>query len=221
MVQHASGERHANRRGLCDGDRGCARPVVRHRQRDGAEVIAAGERFRPRAQHDLRRAEVVADDAEVVRLDLRQRRFAREQLDAGLLGGEARRQARRAARALARVRQFLRREEARQILGRVLGEQPLDAGDLDRIDAAALRGRGHPTLGPARPVGPRINNAALVPANPRHSTSAMGARGTWCDADTARPSQSGSSSRSAAMPGTTFARSAARPTTVSRCRRRR
>ncbi len=169
VVEHAARERDTDRRGLRNRDRGRARPVVRHRQCDRAQVIAAREQFRARAQDNLRRAEVIAHHAEVVRLDLRKRSFALEQLDARFLGGKACREACRTARPFARVRQFLRRKEARQILVRVLGKQPLDSDDLDRIDTAALR-RGSHVL--------RITNAALVPANPRHSTSATGPRGT-------------------------------------------
>ncbi len=66
-------------------------------------------------RHDLRRAVVVARDREIRGLDLAQRRLAREQLDAGFLGGEARREAGGAARAVAAVGELLRGKEAGEV----------------------------------------------------------------------------------------------------------
>ena len=107
-VQEPAGQRHANRRRLRHRHRRRAGAIVRQRQRDGTDAVAAGDQFRARPEDDLRRAVVVARDREVVRLDLRQRRLARKQLDARFLRGEARGEACGAARAVAAVRQFLR-----------------------------------------------------------------------------------------------------------------
>ena len=134
-----------------------------------------------------------------------QRRLAREELDAGLLGGEARGEARGAARAVAGVGELLRGEElARDPPAGVSREQPLDARDLDGVDAAAVgpasgvassRGRraSAPREPPARRWSPRSRGRG--PAR-RRCAGACGARRHG------RPAQSGSSASSVAMPGT-------------------
>jgi len=107
------------------------------------------------------------------------------------------------------IGQLLLGEEAREAIRRIFAQQPLDASDLDRVDSTPLqRARAFAHLA-------RSSTAALVPAKPRHSTSAIGLRGTCGCADTDRPAHSGSSSRSVAMPGTTLDLSAASATTVS------
>ena len=72
------------------------------------------------------------------RLDLRERRLAREQLDARFLRGEARGQACRTARPVAGVGELLRVKKLRSPRAAFSREQPLDARDLDGVDAAAL-----------------------------------------------------------------------------------
>jgi len=87
--------------------------------------------------NELRRAVIVARNREIGRLDLPQRRLAREQLDARLLGGEARGEAGRPSGALAAVFEFSPGKDPAQILGWRFIQQPLDPGDFYGVDAAA------------------------------------------------------------------------------------
>jgi len=75
-----------------------------------------------------------------VGLDLPERRLARKELEAGLLGRKARSEACRAAGAFTAVGLFLRREQPVEIGHRRLREQALDACDLDGIYPAAAVG---------------------------------------------------------------------------------
>src|SRR6185312_12118891 len=86
---------------------------------------------------DLGRAECAARHREVGRDDRIERGLAREELEARFLGGEARGEARGAAVALAGVAQLGVGEELREVLARRIAEEPLDARDLDAVDAAA------------------------------------------------------------------------------------
>src|SRR3989442_10636012 len=109
---------------------------MRQGQRDGSDAVLREYGRGSRAQDRPGRAVGVARDRKIPGLDLSQRGFAREQLDAGLLGREACGKARGASGALAAVVELLRGEESVQVFGRGFGEQALDARDLDRIDTA-------------------------------------------------------------------------------------
>ncbi len=119
---------------------GRADAVVRQRQRNVPDAVASEQRSRGRSAPQQRRAIIVARDREVVGLDLPERRLARKELEAGLLGRKARGETCRAAGAVTAVGQFLRREEPAEIGRRRLREQALDSGDLDGIDPAAAVG---------------------------------------------------------------------------------
>ena len=123
--------------------------VMGQRQRDALQPVAGQRVERSRCALDLRCAVVVAGDRKVGDADRPQRGLAREQLQARLLRSEARGQAGGAAGALAAVLPFPLGEDLEQVFGRGLAQQALDAGDLDRVDAAALRRvRPWPVEGP-------------------------------------------------------------------------
>ena len=194
---------HARALGLRHGR--SAQAIVRQRHRDRRDAMPRQEFRGARPANEPGRAVVVARDREVGRFDLPQRRLAREQLDARLLGGEARGEARRAARSVAGVVELLRGKELAQILGRRLGEQALDPGDLDGVDAAAAgrrRGRPPSRWAPGSRYAARTTRAALVPAKPRQRISATLLRGFCAAADTGTPAQAGSSRARFATPGT-------------------
>jgi len=120
---------------------GRARAVVRERDLDVPYPIQSEQRLGGRAADQRRRAVVVARNRKIGGLDLSQRGFARKELEARLLGGEARREARRTSRTLAAVGQFLRGKQSGEIIGGRFAQQALDARDLDGVDAAAAVAR--------------------------------------------------------------------------------
>ena len=135
---------HPRRHGQRDGRR--ARAVVRQRQLDRGDAVQVEHVLRSRrCRRAAARRSRRATTEKSVSVDLAQRRLAREELEAGFLGREARREARRAAGAVAGVGELLRREERRQAVGRRLAQQALDARDLDAVDAAAV-GRPGPSV---------------------------------------------------------------------------
>ena len=180
--------------------------------------MPAEHRLGPRPAHDAGCAIVVARDGKIGGHDRAQRGFARKQLDARFLRGEAGGEARGAAGRIAAVRELDVGKELAQIFGWRLGEQPFDARDLDRVDAAAAGRREsirHRRCAPSRQAA-RTTSAASVPAKPRQRISATLFRGDCGPADTGSPAHAGSSRSRFATPGTTPRASAASASTVSR-----
>ena len=168
-VQEPAVERHVDRRRLGLRHRRRADAIVRQRHRDRRRCDGGPARAAARgAADDVRRAIVVARDGEIARLDLPQRGFARKELDARFLGGEARGEARRTARPFAGVRELLRREKScarssaasRRAAARCARSRP------NRCRSGRRRERHPPLLRRERQAA-RTSSAALVPANPR------------------------------------------------------
>jgi hypothetical protein len=128
---------------------------MRQGQRDRFDPVLCEHRSGAGTQDRCGRPVRIARDREICGIDLAQGGFAREQLDAGFLGREARGKAPDAARSFAAVDKLLRGEESAQLGGRCFGEQALDARDLDRVDAAARRAGGSCRGG--------VRHAAAVP----------------------------------------------------------
>ena len=92
---------------------------------------------------------------------------------------------------LAAIGELLRREETQQVPRFVFPEQPLDARDLDGVDAAADRaaavGRSS-LLHVANQRAARSSSAAFVPANPRQRINATSLLGGCASVLTRTPS---------------------------------
>ena len=97
------------------------------------------QRARLLAANDVRRTVGVARDRERRGLDQTARKLAWKQFHARLFRGVTRRKARCTPRAVPGIGELLRGKEFDEIVGRCFIEHPLDARDLDRVDAAASR----------------------------------------------------------------------------------
>ena len=138
VIQHLPRERHFGVRRNRQHDRRRAAAVVGQRYDNGANAMPVEQRLRSRSAYDLRSAIGIARHGEIRRLDLPQRKLAWKELDASFLRRKPRGKARGAPGAFAAVDELLRGKNLAQRFGRRLDKQPLDARDLDAVDAASV-----------------------------------------------------------------------------------
>ena len=191
-------------------------PVVSQRDGDGAQAIPGDQLKRPRAAHDVRRAVTVARQGNFRGIDQPQRGLAREQLEAGFLGGEPGGETCRPARSFPGVAQLL----ARKILSRSSAGVRRSKRSTRAISTVSMpqrvRGLAMSAITGRRRAAARKTSAVLDPPKPRFRTSATSLRSAWGRADTGRLPTSGSDCAGSPRREPTPWRRAARASTLSR-----